>query len=87
MHLLIFLNVIWIHCLLFCQVCKLLIILECVGGDIPEVDVLNFVPIAFSTVSDAFKSHNVFLLRQVVDFLKDLQENPRSRGILLTYDR
>ncbi|KDR18672.1 uncharacterized protein LOC110830635 [Zootermopsis nevadensis] len=68
------------------QVCKLIIILEHVSGEIPDTDILNFVNVAFSTVTDAFKSHNIFLLRHMVDFFKDVQENPHFRSVLLTYD-
>jgi len=68
-------------------VCKLLIILEHISGEIPDTDILNFVNVTFSTVGDAFKSHNVFLLRHMVDFFKDMQTNPHSRNVLLTYHR
>ncbi|PNF30554.1 hypothetical protein B7P43_G09938 [Cryptotermes secundus] len=67
------------------QVCKLLIILEHISGEIPDTDILNFVNVTFSTVGDAFKSHDIFLLRHMVDFFKDVQMNPHSRDVLLTY--
>jgi hypothetical protein len=76
-------NVMSVHC----QVCKLLIILEHISGEIPDADIINFVNITFSTVGDAFKSSDVFLLRHMVDFFKDVQMNPHSRQVLLTYPR
>ncbi|PSN46209.1 hypothetical protein C0J52_13148 [Blattella germanica] len=67
------------------QVCKLLIILEHISGEIPDTDILNFMNVAFSTVGDTFKARDVFLLKHMVDFFRDVQINPHSREVLLTY--
>ena len=71
--------------MLIFQVCKLLIILENIAGEIPDTDILNFVNVSFSTIGDAFKSKDVFLLKHMVDFFKDVQSNPHSREVLHTY--
>ncbi|XP_069688459.1 protein CIP2A homolog L isoform X2 [Periplaneta americana] len=68
------------------QVCKLLIILEQFSGEIADTDILNFVNVTFSTVGDAFKASDVFLLKHMVDFFKDVQTNPHFRDVVLTYN-
>lgn len=69
------------------QVCKMLIILEQMKGVLPDSDVLNFVDVTFSTVTAAFESRDVFLLRHIVDFFKDVKENEHFSTVMLKYPR
>ncbi|XP_063240436.1 uncharacterized protein LOC134541152 [Bacillus rossius redtenbacheri] len=66
------------------QVCKLLIVLDSITGEIP--DILNFVTVTFSTLYDAFKANNVFLMRHTVDFFKDVQSNKHYHQMLYKYE-
>lgn len=69
------------------QVCKMLIILEQMKGVLPDTDVLNFVDVTFSTVTAAFESRDVFLLRHIVDFFKDVKDNEHFSLVMLKYPR
>nr|CAD7260768.1 unnamed protein product [Timema shepardi] len=69
------------------QVCKLLIILEHISGEIPDSEILNFVNMTYSTLGNAFKSLDVYHLKHVVDFFLDVQTNTHSRGVLLKYEK
>lgn len=69
------------------QVCKMLIILEQMKGVLPDTDVLNFVDVTFSTVTAAFESRDVFLLRHIVDFFKDVKDNEHFSAVMLKYPR
>ncbi|XP_068083238.1 protein CIP2A isoform X2 [Anabrus simplex] len=69
------------------QVCKLLIIFEHISGEVPASDILNLVNVTFSTLGEAFRSNDVFLLRHIVDFFNDARCNPVSCEVLLTYTR
>ncbi|KAL0267161.1 UNVERIFIED_CONTAM: hypothetical protein PYX00_009509 [Menopon gallinae] len=67
------------------QVCKMLIILEQMKGVLPDTDILNFVDVTFSTVTAAFESRDIFLLRHIVDFFKDVKENEHFCSVMLKY--
>nr|CAD7201792.1 unnamed protein product [Timema douglasi] len=69
------------------QVCKLLIILEHISGEIPDSEILNFVNMTYSTLGNAFKSLDVYHLKHVVDFFLDVQTNTHSRSVLLKYEK
>ncbi|CAG2061072.1 unnamed protein product [Timema podura] len=69
------------------QVCKLLIILEHISGEIPDSEILNFVNMTYSTLGNAFKSIDVYHLKHVVDFFLDVQTNIHSRSVLLKYEK
>lgn len=69
------------------QVCKLLIILEHLSGDIPPSDIRNLIIATFATLKEAFKANDIFLLRHIIDFFNDVRNNNQSCEVLRNYDR
>ncbi|KAK7861995.1 hypothetical protein R5R35_013537 [Gryllus longicercus] len=69
------------------QVCKLLIILEHLSGDIPPSDIINLIEATFATLKEAFKAKDIFLLHHIVDFFSDVRSNSQSCEVLRTYKR
>lgn len=68
------------------QVYKLLLVLEQVSGQIPDVDVNNLIDVTFAVLEEGLKLKNVFVLRHAVDFFIDISEHSRWKNSVLEYD-
>lgn len=68
------------------QVYKLLLILEQVSGQIPQVDVNNLIDVTFVVLEEALKLKNVFVLRHTVGFFIDISKHLRWKNSVLEYD-
>uniref|UniRef100_A0A2H8TVK4 Protein CIP2A n=1 Tax=Melanaphis sacchari TaxID=742174 RepID=A0A2H8TVK4_9HEMI len=68
------------------QVYKLLLILEHVSGQIPQVDVNNLIDVTFVVLEEGLKLKNVFVLRHAVDFFIDISEHSRWKNSVLEYE-
>ncbi|XP_060862831.1 uncharacterized protein LOC132939589 isoform X2 [Metopolophium dirhodum] len=68
------------------QVYKLLLVLEQVSGQIPDVDVNNLIDVTFVVLEEGLKLKNVFVLRHAVDFFIDISEHSRWKNSVLEYN-
>lgn len=68
------------------QVYKLLLVLEQVSGQIPDVDVNNLIDVTFTVLEEGLKLKNVFVLRHAVDFFIDISEYSRWKNSVLEYN-
>ncbi|KAG8336637.1 hypothetical protein J6590_041006 [Homalodisca vitripennis] len=67
------------------QVCKLVMILDNLSGNIPDAQILSFVQVSFLRIQKVFKCGNVCLMRHIVSFFRHAKGSEHGRKILLTY--
>lgn len=67
------------------QVCKLLLILEQVSGQVPHDDVNNLVDITFIVLEEGLKQKNLFILHHTIDFFVDISEHLHWKNSVLQY--
>lgn len=68
------------------QICKLLIILEHINGEIPEEDILNFISVTFRTIVEAFKFKDLIRMRHIVEFFLDVRCQSNQSKAVAEYD-
>ncbi|KAL1130561.1 hypothetical protein AAG570_011807 [Ranatra chinensis] len=67
------------------QICKLLIILECVSGGVPDSEINTYVRTTCPTLIEGLRNRNASLMRHVVDFYKEILDNAKVSHILTSY--
>lgn len=67
------------------QVYKLLLTLEKVSGQVPNVDVNNMIDVTFNVLEEGIKLKNTFILHHVIDFFIDISKHSRWANDILEY--
>lgn len=73
------------YCLFCLQLCKLMMILDHLSGDIPDSEIIMFVKVTYTMMEQALKTNNVHLLQHIVDFFKDMKHNAHARQAVASY--
>lgn len=69
------------------QVCKLLIILEHINGQVPQEDILNFVRVTFRTIVEAFEGKDLIRLRHIVEFFLEVRGQKNRLDAVALYEQ
>lgn len=75
------------HIFIKVQVYKLLLLLEHVSGQIPEVDVNSLIDVTFNVLEEGLKTNNTFVLRHAVDFFIDISEHSHWKNSVNNYSK
>uniref|UniRef100_A0A1B6ETE0 CIP2A N-terminal domain-containing protein n=1 Tax=Cuerna arida TaxID=1464854 RepID=A0A1B6ETE0_9HEMI len=67
------------------QVCKLVMVLDNLSGNVPDAQILSFVQVSFLRIQKVFKCGNVCLMRHIVSFFRHAKGSEHGRKVLLTY--
>lgn len=75
------------HIFIKVQVYKLLLLLEHVSGQIPDVDVNSLIDVTFNVLEEGLKTNNTFVLHHAVDFFIDISEHSRWKNSVIEYSK
>lgn len=67
--------------------CKLLIILEHINGQVPQEDILNFVRVTFRTIVEAFEGKDLIRLRHIVEFFLEVRGQKNRLDAVALYEQ
>ncbi|XP_018319002.1 uncharacterized protein LOC108732610 isoform X2 [Agrilus planipennis] len=68
------------------HVCKLLIILEYMNGQVPKAAFLKLMEVTFKSLTEAYKARDPILLRHVVEFFLDVSQQGNHMDVILSYE-